>query len=253
MSQDKSMDSIGRFIGVGVGTGEPELVTIKALRLIKQAAAISFLINDKGESQAKNIATAALASMAWQPEASILIPIKIPMLVDRSKAKVAYDIGAQQISKILQQGQDVVFLCEGDPLVFGSFAYLLERLETSYNCLSVPGICSLNAAAARLVQPLMLQNSTLAVVSGRNNDSQILEALKRHDTVVILKAGQARAKILAVLATSGRLKEARYLEYIGRDNEKVVTDVEKLKPESGSYFSMFLVSKLDNSSGAEAI
>ncbi|KZZ73300.1 hypothetical protein A3766_20240, partial [Oleiphilus sp. HI0132] len=169
------------------------------------------------------------------------VVIEMPMSKDRTLANHAYDSGAVRIKAALDAGQDVAFLCEGDPLFFGSFAYLLERLQDDYPCQVIPGISSVNAAASAMMQPLTMLKESFVVVSGRHQDSQIERALSEHDSVVIMKAGQARPRILALLERTGRLADATYLEYIGRDNQKIVSDITQLSPEQGPYFSLFVV------------
>ena len=235
----------GRFIGVGVGPGDPELLTVKAWRLIQSADVISYLVNDKGASQAKQIASEAIYSAT---SAQSGIPIYMPMSTEREKANQAYDQGAVAIAEQLEQGLDVIFLCEGDPLFFGSFSYLLERLQDRYSCEVVPGITSVNAAAATLVHPLTMLKESFAVVNGRHSDEQILAALQQHDTLVIMKAGQARPRLLKLLEESGRSDDAEYLEYIGRDNQRIVNDVRELEVEAGPYFSLFVITRSERQS-----
>ncbi|TBR38314.1 precorrin-2 C(20)-methyltransferase [Marinomonas agarivorans] len=228
----------GRLIGVGVGPGDPELLTLKAFRLIKDAAVISYITNDRGLSQAKQIAREALQCA---PKNQRHIEIVMPMSTDRTLANRAYDQGAQAIQAILESGNDVVFLCEGDPLFFGSFAYILARIKEKFTCQVVAGITSINAASAALMDPLTLQQETFTVVNGRQSDQLIEQALRHHDTVVIMKAGQARTRILALLKATNRYQDASYLEYIGRENERIVTDLDQLGIEAGPYFSLFIV------------
>lgn len=235
----------GCFYGVGVGPGDPELITLKALRLIQKAAVVSYLANETGSSQARNIAYEAFADVAAD---QVEIPICMPMSTDRRLANVAYDEGAEQIWQQLNNGHDVVFLCEGDPLFFGSFAYLLERLQEEFECQVVPGISSVHAASAALKEPLTMLKESFVVVSGRHSDEQIRQALIQHDSVVIMKAGQARPRILALLDATGRSKDARYLEYIGRDSQRVVPQIKALPDETGPYFSLFVVIRQERNS-----
>ncbi|MCV6588515.1 MAG: precorrin-2 C(20)-methyltransferase [Marinobacterium sp.] len=230
----------GMLYGVGVGPGDPELLTLKAVRLIRNADRVAYLANGEGRSQAREIARLALAeAKAGQQE----IPVVMPMSRDRTLANKVYDEVAIQIAQCLRQGEKVVFLCEGDPLFFGSFAYLLERLQDSYSCHVVPGISSVNAAAATLAQPLTLLKESFAVVTGRHTDEQLRQTLQQHDSVVIMKAGEARPRILAALDAAGRRDDARYLEYIGRDNQQVEAEVAQLPAEKGPYFSLFVVTR----------
>jgi precorrin-2/cobalt-factor-2 C20-methyltransferase len=227
-----------RFIGVGVGPGDPELITLKAARLIREADVVSYIANTRGVSQARGIAAEVLAqAKADQRE----LPVPMPMLEQRELANQVYDEAAQAIAAALDAGEQVVFLCEGDPLFFGSFTYLLIRLEQDHDCEVVPGISSVNAASSALCLPLAVLSESFAVISGRHREQELIDVLNTHDSVVIMKAGRARPRILAALASTGRSADARYLEYIGRDNELIETDVSQLADEAGPYFSIFVV------------
>lgn len=240
MYKENTMRNSGQLTGVGVGPGDPELLTLKAARLIREADVLCYLTGESGQSQARNIAAAVIAErVSPAREISILMP----MSTDRRAANAAYDQAADTLAGCLSDGLQVVFLCEGDPLFFGSFSYLLERLQTHYPCQVVPGISSVNAAASALQQALTLQRESFAVVSGRHSDAQILSALNEHDSVVIMKAGQARPRILQLLRQCGRLQDARYLENIGRENQVVHTNVGLLMAQAGPYFSLFVVTR----------
>ena len=233
------------FYGVGVGPGDPELITLKALRLIQGARVVAYLANDEGSSQARAIAREAFVDQSTE---QIEIPICMPMSTNRSLANKAYDEGAALIRQQLEAGHNVVFLCEGDPLFFGSFTYLLERLQGEFACQVVPGISSVNAAAAELKHPLTMLKESFVVVSGRHTDEQIRTALNDHDSVVIMKAGRARPRILALLNETGRAEDARYLEYIGRENQRIESDLARLPREAGPYFSLFVVTRQERNS-----
>ena len=228
----------GRFYGVGVGPGDPELITLKAHRLISNASTIAYISTRNSPSQARTIAANSINASASTPRD---INIAMPMSTNRSLANAAYDKGAASIREALLQGEDVVFLCEGDPLFFGSFAYLLERLQDEFSCEVVPGISSINAAAAVLLEPLTMLCESFVVISGRHSEDHIRDSLQKHDTVVIMKAGLARPRILALLKETGRLQDARYLEYISREQQQVLPDVSQLANEAGPYFSLFVI------------
>ena len=228
-----------QFIGVGVGPGDPELITLKAARYIKQADVISYITNDKGESQAKTIAREVLEGVAFADD----IPVIMPMNENRLMANKIYDEAAEHIQQAVKAGKNVVFLCEGDPLFFGSFAYLLERLQSNIRCEVVPGISSVHAASAALQLPLTMLKESFAVVSGRHSQEKIEEALNNNESVVIMKAGRSRQRILNALAATHRSHESTYLEYISREGQHIQTDVSTLNGEAGPYFSLFVVNK----------
>jgi precorrin-2/cobalt-factor-2 C20-methyltransferase len=235
----------GVFYGLGVGPGDPLLITLKAHYLILSADVICYLANESGSSQARDIAQ---YSIEGRTKSSIEIAIPMPMSTDRTAANAAYDLGAAKISEQINQGKSVVFLCEGDPLFFGSFSYLLERLSDDHKCFVVPGISSVNAAASALQQPLTLLQESFVVMSGRHTDAQLEQALNTHDSVVIMKAGRARPRILAMLDKTGRTQDANYLAYIGREDQEILTDVSKLANEAGPYFSLFVVLRQERNS-----
>jgi precorrin-2/cobalt-factor-2 C20-methyltransferase len=112
----------------------------------------------------------------------------------------------------------------------------------------VPGISSVNAAASALQQPLTLLQESFVVMSGRHTDAQLEQALNTHDSVVIMKAGRARPRILAMLDKTGRTQDANYLAYIGREDQEILTDVSKLANEAGPYFSLFVVLRQERNS-----
>ena len=236
------MQEKATLYGVGVGTGDPELLTLKAARLIRQAPVVAYLVNHQGYSQAKDIAR--LAFEGALPEQRLL-PVVMPMELDRKAANLAYQQAASAIAAELDVGHDVVFLCEGDPLFFGSFAYLLERLQPRYTCQVVPGISTIHTVSAALCAPLTRLRESLAVISGRHEDTFIRQVLEQHDSVVIMKVAGHRQRIKQLLQETGRMQDARYLEYLGRENERIVVDVATLDEQTSVYFSVLLVSRRD--------
>lgn len=242
----------GTFYGVGVGPGDPELLTLKALRIIQQCDLVAYLRSDSAHStdqgitsgMARDIATAAVSSSsnANQKEYAIVIP----MSETRDITNAVYDEAARVIANHLDQGQNVVFLCQGDPFFFGSFAYLHDRLHARYSLEIVPGVTSINAASALLGKPLSLLAENLAIVSGRRSDADILHTLSHFDNVAIMKPGRRRAELLQLIAQAGRTQDACYIEYAGQQNQKIIHDVKLLDAQPGPYFSLFLINRSRN-------
>ncbi len=244
-ANSNSPSASGTFYGLGVGPGDPELITLKAARLIKQCDVICYLCNDSdsdrpGRSQSKQIAQDVIDDRAYN---AIEIAIPMPYKRDRTAANQAYDQGAEAIRAALRKGQTVVFLCEGDPLFFGSYAYLQERLCEEFTCIAIPGISSPNAASAVAGIPLTMQKENYAVLSGRLSDEKILSHLNEFDSLVLMKVGQSRSRLLNLLRHSGRLQEAVYIEYATREQQKVVYDVATLDGGDGPYFSLFIITR----------
>ena len=226
--------------GVGLGPGDPELLTLKAQRLISTAPVLAYINSSKdGQSMARQIAAQAIAAANAPPRE---LSVVMPMHKNRTEANVAYDHLSTQIVTCLQNDQDVVFLCEGDPFFFGSFAYIHQRLCDDHPVQVVPGITAIHAAAAANGTPLSLLSEAVATVSGRHDDQTILNALEHYDSVAIMKAGPERPRLLKLLEQAGRSKDASYLEYIGHPQQRIVTDITVLSMDKkGPYFSLFLV------------
>ena len=205
MNQLSSPLDQGLFIGVGVGPGDPELLTLKAFRTIQAADVVCYLENELGESQALTIACEALKDPIKQQQ---YLGIRFAMSRERVAANAAYDKAIDLIHYQLKQGKSVVFLCEGDPLFFGSFTYLLERLDSQYTSQVIPGIPAFVAATAQLQLPLTVLKQSFAVITGRHNDEKIKAALLEHDAVVIMKAGIERPRLLALLKQTKRFDDA---------------------------------------------
>jgi precorrin-2/cobalt-factor-2 C20-methyltransferase len=226
----------GILYGIGVGPGDPELITLKALRILERAALVAYIVSPSGTSTARRIASPYLGR---QQE----LPIVVPMSRDRRGALVAYDAAAREIAAQLEAGRDVAVLCEGDPLFYGSFIYLYERLGPQHGCEVVPGITAFTAAAARARLPLTRQDERLAVLTSRSTDEDILAALQSCDSVVIMKAGPARERILPLLKRADRYRDTVYLERVGWDEEQVWEDLDALPAGPGPYFSLFITAR----------
>ena len=231
----------GILYGVGVGPGDPMLLTLKADDVIGKADVIAYIANNAGHSLAKSIALNSInkkVSTSYEE-----LSITLSMITDRSAINQMYDRAAGSIAVYLEQGKSVAFLCEGDPMFFGSFAYLLERLAEQHTIEIIPGICSVHAAAAACKVPLGLLSERIAIFSGRHSNAEILQALTTFENIVILKAGRLRTEIIGLIEEVGRVNETCYVEYASQTEQKIVTDITKLNDEAGPYFSLFLINK----------
>ncbi len=228
-----------RLIGVGVGPGDPELVTLKAHRIITNAKVIAFPAPDSGESFARSI-----VAKFFQPDV-VEIPIVIPMRSERFPAKEIYDQAAKSISSYLDQGQEVVVLCEGDPFFYGSFMYLFERLADKYPTEVIPGVSSMTACAAQLGAPLASRNEILSVIPAPLSETILVDRLSSVQSAAIIKVGKHFNKVKRVLDHLGLLEVSGYIERATLPNQMVCRLNEK-NLEVAPYFSMILVNKGEN-------
>ncbi|MCP5074736.1 MAG: precorrin-2 C(20)-methyltransferase, partial [Rhodobacteraceae bacterium] len=157
----------GKLYGIGLGPGDPELMTLKAARLVAGADVIAYPSLEDGGSFARSIAAQHIN------ENSEEISITIPMTVERGPAQAAYDEGAALVATRLDAGKTVVVLCEGDPFFYGSFMYLFSRLSERFETEVVPGVTSVSACAAALQQPLTARNEILTIIPGPMNEPEM--------------------------------------------------------------------------------
>ncbi|MFT4715798.1 MAG: precorrin-2/cobalt-factor-2 C20-methyltransferase [Paracoccaceae bacterium] len=225
----------GTLYGIGLGPGDPELMTLKAHRLISGADVVAYPALVGGRSFARSIAAEFLKAGVRE------IVIEVPMQVDRGPAQAAYDLGAAEIAKVLEAGQDVVVLCEGDPLFYGSFMYVQARLSDRFDVVVVPGVNSVNASAAASGLPLVARNEVLSVLPGPMAASEMATRIEAADAVAIMKVGRHLAKIRSVLDELGLAARAVYIERASTPEQKVMPLVDA--PDAAPYFSMILVTK----------
>ncbi len=228
----------GKLIGVGLGPGDPELMTLKAHRLVSGASVIAYPALENGESFARSIAAGVI------PEGAEELTIRIPMTVERGPAQAAYDAGAADIAKHLRAGQDVVVLCEGDPFFYGSFMYLFTRLAADFEAEVVPGVTSVTACAASARRPLTARNDVLSIIPGPLGDAEMRARIEASGAVAIMKVGRHLARIRGLLADMGLAEKAAYVERASLPNERILPLAEA--PDPAPYFSMILITKGDD-------
>jgi precorrin-2/cobalt-factor-2 C20-methyltransferase len=226
----------GTLYGIGVGPGDPELLTLKAHRILSASPVVAYPAPDTGTSFARSIVAAHL-----RPE-QVEVPIVIPMRVERFPAKAIYDKAASEIAAHLDAGRDVCVLCEGDPFFYGSFMYLFERLADTYPVEIVPGVSSLMASAAALARPLAARNDMLTIIPAPLPDEAIVAALERSDAVAFMKVGRHLPRIRALIDAAGLTGAAGYLERVGLPNERIMA-LGDLTGDEAPYFSIILIYK----------
>lgn len=224
----------GRLYGLGIGPGDPELITLKALRLLRACPVLAFPAPESGDSLARSIVAPHL------PGNQTEYAIRMPFSAERFPARAIYDEAAKDLGAHLEAGRDVAVLCEGDPFFYGSFMYLFARLSRAHRTVIVPGVTSLSASAASLGAPLAARNDVLTVIPALLDDDAIAARLAVADAAVILKLGRHFARIRALLATLGLCASARYIEHASFAHERMVP-FETVDPEQVPYLSLIFV------------
>ena len=225
------MPNRGIAYGVGVGPGDPELMTLKAVQLIRQNDVIAVPGKEPKESVAYRIAAGAVSEI----EDKELVPVYMPMTKDPEKLEAAHRSGAELLESYLDQGVNVVYLTLGDPTVYCTFSYLQRILEADgYTVELVPGITSFCAAAARLGQPLVEGNESLHVIPALYNTS---EELAQSGTCVLMKSSRHMSEVKEQLRKSCR--DVTAVENCGMASEKIYRSVEEI-PDDAGYFTLIV-------------
>ncbi|AGN80725.1 MULTISPECIES: precorrin-2 C(20)-methyltransferase [Pseudomonas] len=232
----------GRLLGLGVGPGDPELITVKALRLLREAPVVGYFVAKGKRGNAFGIIEAHL-----QAEQTLL-PLVYPVTTEALPAPLSYeqvisdfyDEASVQVAEHLDAGRDVAVICEGDPFFYGSYMYLHDRLAQRYEAEVIPGVCSMLGGASVLGAPLVYRNQSLSVLSGVLPAEELKRRLADADAAVIMKLGRNFPKVRDVLAELGLDGRALYVERATMANQKIVP-LDQVDPQSSPYFSLIIV------------
>lgn len=232
----------GRLWGVGLGPGDPELVTVKAARLIGAADVIAYHSARHGRSIARSVAAPYLRD--GQVEELLMYPLTTETTDHPGGYQGAMDDFyaecAARLAAHLDAGRDVVVLAEGDPLFYGSYMHMHKRLTANYDCEVVPGVTSVSAAAAVLGRPLCERDEVLTVLPGTLPPDVLAERLRNTDAAAVMKLGRTFDNVREAFEQAGRLDDAWYVE-------RATTDAQRTAPladvdSSGvPYFSLALL------------
>ncbi|MDX1401195.1 MAG: precorrin-2 C(20)-methyltransferase [Kiloniellales bacterium] len=225
-----------KLYGLGIGPGDPDLITLKALKILKRVPVIAYPAPDKGDSLARKIVEAHLPPPGQQIE----IAVRMPMVVSRFPAKEVYDWAEEEFKRHLAAGRDLAFLCEGDPFFYGSFMYLFGRLAERHPVEVVPGVSSLTACAAMLGAPLAARNDVLTVIPAPLERNLLIRKLEDAEAAAIIKVGRHFEKVREVLQELGLASQARYVEHATMESQKILP-LEQVEPGEAPYFSMILL------------
>lgn len=221
----------GILYGVGVGPGDPELMTLKAVRIIRENEVIAVPGADVKETVAYQIAVQAVPEL----EQKELLPIYMPMTHDQQVMQESHEAGARTIETYLEQGKNVVFLTLGDPCIYSTFSYIQKRTEAhGYETCLVSGITSFCATAARVNIPLVEWNQQLHVLPAVH---QLDSSLDQPGTYVLMKSGRKMNQVKEILKKSGR--DVVMVENCGMEEEHIYHSVEEI-PDDAGYYSLIV-------------
>lgn len=223
----------GKLYGLGIGPGDPELITLKAYRILQSVPVIAYPAMENGKVLAR-----AIVADYLRPE-QIEIPMPLPFSPTRS-SQPYYDIAAEKIAAHLGEGRDVAVLCEGEPFLYGTFMYLFNRLSATFTTVVVPGISSTMASAAALGVPLTYRNDVLSIMPATLDAEVLRDRLALVDAAVIIKLGRHFAKVRDVLIELGQFDRALYIERATMPNQRIraIADVD---PAEVPYWALIMI------------
>ncbi len=232
----------GRLWTVGVGPGDPDLMTVKAARAIAAAPVIAFFAKQGRPGHARTIASAAITPGAEELRLEYPFTTELPLGDPRYACEMDqfYDDATARIAGRLDHGLDVALLCEGDPFFYGSSMYLFDRLGRDYATEAIPGVTGMSGCWTRAGMPMLHGDDVLTVLPGTLAEADLTRRLSGCDAAVIMKVGRNLPKIRAALGAAGALDRALYVERGTMDGERIES-LALRGDEAAPYFSLVLV------------
>ncbi len=222
----------GKLYGVGVGPGDPELLTLKAVRTIRESAVIAVPGRNPRETAAYRIAAGACGEIGPKE----LLGIHMPMTKDEDELEKSHAEGVRLLREQLDQGKDVAFLTLGDPTVYSTYIYLHHRIaELGYETRIISGVPSFCAAAARLNTEIARKAEQIHIIPA---SYQVRDALKLPGTKILMKAGRNLPEVKKVLSTG--TDTVVMVENCGMESEQIYDGIEQIPEEAGYYTLLFV-------------
>ena len=243
MSEGREPPASGRLYGIGVGPGDPELLTLKAQRVLQS---VPLICVPQAETSKDSYALSIVREFICHEKQEI-----VRFFFPTNDEKTAGDVwrnAAEMLAGRLESGNDAAFITEGDPMLYSTFLYVLESIKANNPELRVeivPGVSSVMAAAASSGVPLAAHGQSLAILPAAYGIEKLRETIAIHDTVVLMKVNRSLLRALSDLEDLGLDKKAVYIKRASTDREQVVRDLRKLGAEDLDYFSLLIIRNSD--------
>lgn len=233
------MNSTGTFYGIGVGPGDPELLTVKAINALKK---IDVLIAPKTEKKSDSVAL-SIAQPYLKPSVEIIYQT-FPMIKDFAAETEIFEANKEEILKILRGGRNVGFATLGDPMFYSTYIYIFKLLKPcGVNIVTIPGVPAFLAIAAQIGRPLAYGNDILTIIPATADIEAINHALDCADAAVLMKVYKNVISVVSTLSAKSMLDEAILVSRCGLDDEKIITNLDKHKHDALNYLSTIITRK----------
>jgi len=232
----------GRLYGVGLGPGDPELITLKSAKAIQSSPVIAWFAKRNKPGHARTIAKGLLPPHAIELPLIYPVTTEIPHTDEVYNHKLAafYDEASSQLAAHLEEGRDVALLCEGDPLFYGSFMHPYVRLKDRYPVTICPGITGMSGCWTATGTPMTWGDDALMVLPGTLSRDELLKRMSSAEAIVIMKLGRNFMKVRDVIHEIGRERDAYYVERGTMADERVMLLSDKTDTDA-PYFSMIII------------
>lgn len=231
----------GKFYGIGVGPGDPELMTLKAVRIIKE---VDILCVPVAKTEKESFAFTIVQEFV--PEGKEILEVLMPMTKDKEKLEAHWREGARLIQEKINQGKSVAFITLGDSMIYSTYSYLLrnlKELDSEIEITTIPGISSFSASAARTNIPLAEGEEPLVILPVQKEDDKLQDVLTNYPNAVLMKVAAKFPRIVKTLEETGKKDKAIYISRCSGPEEFIETDLDKIKDQKLDYFSLMLVKK----------
>ena len=240
MKSTTKNQKVGYLYGIGVGPGDPELITVRAARILSQ---VPVIFTPQKDGKSKSYAHRIIAGLVKELEQRV-IGLVFPMKNNASELTYYWEKAAETVWRNLSNGEDCAFVTEGDPFLYGTFIHVFETLQKNHPEVSIkviPGISSIHAAAAQALLPLATGNERVAILPATHEDKAIRKTLEDFDTVVFLKINTVFDKVLNILEELNLVEKCIYVSRCTAENEELIKDISELKGQKLDYLSLLIV------------
>lgn len=230
----------GKLYGVGIGPGDPKLLTLKAREIIDQ---VDIIFCPKGDEEGNSLARSIIEATTSSPKE--FVELTFPMTRNENVLKIYWQKSARRIAEEVARGKNGAFITLGDPFIYSTYIYLLRILRQDFPDIEVetiPGISAFNAAAARAQIPLVEGDERMAILPVRKDLRGLKEAFETFDTVILMKVGSKLDKVMALLLELDLLKHSVLVSRLGQPGERMIQDLSSLNEvKREGYLSVVIV------------